>query len=101
MPPSRIASGATPAITVSGAAAETTKKAMSAVPSEPRWREEAAGAAVLSPGPAVERVTGMGKPFWRRAGTEDRACGMTDARKPKGFRFSQCNLLLRHLGRPP
>src|SRR2546427_10220151 len=38
MPPKRIASGATPAITVSGAAAATTKNTVSATPSVPRWR---------------------------------------------------------------
>lgn len=71
MPPIRRASGATPAITVSGAAAETTKKAMSVVPSEPE-RRDGAGAAAFSAGPVAvaSGVTVMrGKPFWLRAGT--------------------------------
>ena len=38
MPPNMIASGAMAAMTVSGAAAATTKKTMSVTPSEARWR---------------------------------------------------------------
>ncbi|MEH0413175.1 hypothetical protein [Streptomyces scabiei] len=74
MPPIRMASGATPAITVSGAAAETTKKAMSVVPSEPERRDgagesspPAAGAAVAS-AVVASGVTVMGKALLLRAG---------------------------------
>jgi hypothetical protein len=75
-----MARGATPAMTVSGAAAETTKKAMSAVPREPERRVAVAGG-VRSP----EVVTDMGKPFERRTGRESGRGGNPGMRDRRGL----------------
>ncbi|MFJ8587142.1 hypothetical protein ACIRD2_21185 [Streptomyces sp. NPDC093595] len=70
--------GATPAMTVSGAAAETTKNAMSAVPRVPARSPPGAGAGGGAvPGDAPEAADlGGGGPFrvrdaWPRAGGDD------------------------------